>query len=76
MVTLPSASSPPDPPAQPASMLAATPAVTSAAATRVMLRLFIFEPLESFDSVVESDLDRHHSTAAIIRGQGEQISFW
>jgi hypothetical protein len=33
------------------------PAAAIPAATRTVLRVFIFEPLESFDAVVESSVD-------------------
>ena len=57
-VTSPSVSvESPAPVAQPVSAATARPAAAVSATSLEVLRLFIFEPLESFDSCVESDVD-------------------
>jgi hypothetical protein len=68
----PSPSPSPDEGAHPASATAARPALRPNA-TSLVLRLFIVEPLESFDSIVESDLDAMNIRHESIWGQQQQI---
>jgi hypothetical protein len=53
----------------PTASAATAPSVTS----RVVLRLFIIEPLESFDANVESDLDVSNITWVQICRQAQHI---